>query len=265
MVVVVLLAGLLFGAWLWLRDSSLVAVNRVTITGVTGANAPEIRSALRSAARNMTTLDVQMAQLHTAVAPFPEVKRLRVRTAFPHRMVIEVIELRPVALVDIGNREVPVAADGTLLRAVSVSSQLPTIPLSVPPVGRRLSEGRAAESVALLAAAPNRLLAKVEQATIIAGHGLVAQLRGGPSLYFGDATQLGAKWAAVSEVLADPGSSGASYIDVTDPGRPAAGAGGTAQSSTTPADPGTTSSTSAATSTVPAAPSTTVPTTSGAG
>ena len=61
----------------------------------------------------------------------------------------------------------------------------------------------------------------------VAGHGLVAQVRGGPSIYFGDATELPrAKWHPATAVLADPSSAGAAYIDVTDPVRPAAGAGG---------------------------------------
>jgi hypothetical protein len=40
---------------------------------------------------------------------------------------------------------------------------------------------------------------------------------------FGDATRLRAKWAAASRVLADLEASGASYVDVRLPGRPAAG------------------------------------------
>jgi cell division protein FtsQ len=220
-----LVAGLGFGGWMWLRDSSLVAVSQVTITGDSGANAGAIRSALRSAARNMTTLDVQMGQLRTAVAPFPEVGHLRVRTVFPHRMVIGVIEQRPVGLLEVGGRAVPVAADGTILRAVAVSATLPAIPLSVVPVGRHVRERRAADAVALLAAAPNGLLARISQVTNVAGHGLVAQLRNGPSIYFGDTLRLSAKWLAATAVLGDQGSAGAAYIDVTDPARPAAGAG----------------------------------------
>jgi Cell division protein FtsQ/DivIB, C-terminal len=130
-----------------------------------------------------------------------------------------------VAVVEAGGREVPVAGDGTILRSVAVSSALPTIPLAVSPVGRRLSEGRAADAVAVLAAAPYQLLPKISQVTTVAGHGLVAQLRNGPSIYFGDTSHLAAKWIAATEVLADSGSAGASYIDVTDPARPAAGAG----------------------------------------
>ena len=59
--------------------------------------------------------------------------------------------------------------------------------------------------------------------TAVSGHGLVAQIRSGPSLYFGDASGARAKWLAASAVLADPGSAGSVYIDVTDPMRPAAG------------------------------------------
>jgi cell division protein FtsQ len=225
LVVALALGGLLFGAWMWLRDSSLVAVSQVTITGETGPEAGAIRSALRAAARNMTTLDVHMGQLQSAVAPFPQVRHVRVHTVFPHRMVIQVIEQRPVGILQVAGRSVPVASDGTILPAVVVSSALPAIPLSVFPGGRHLHEGRAADAVALLAAAPDQLLSKLSQVTTVSGHGLVAQLRSGPSIYFGDAARLSAKWVAATEVLADPGSAGAAYIDVSDPARPAAGAG----------------------------------------
>lgn len=224
LLVVVLAVGIMIVGWLWLRDSSLVAVKQVSISGESGSEAPAIRAALRSAARNMTTLDVQMNQLRTAVAPFPEVRRLRVRTVFPHRMVICVIEQRPVGMVDVNGREIAVAGDGTILRAITVSSALPTIPLTVLPVGRHLREGEAENAVALLAAAPAQMLSRISQVTTVNGHGLVAQLRSGPSLYFGDRTQLASKWVAAIAVLADSASAGAAYIDVTDPARPAAGA-----------------------------------------
>lgn len=253
---IIVLAGLLFGAWTWVKDSSLVGVDQVTINGVGGADGAAIDSALRSAAQNMTTLDVQMNQLRTVVAPFPEVRRLQVRTVFPHRLIIDVIEERPVAQIDAGGRQVAVASDGTILRSVALSASLPTIPLAVAPVGRRLSEGRGADALALLAAAPFALLPRISQVTTVAGHGLVAQLRNGPSLYFGDITRLPAKWIAVTEVLADAGSAGASYIDVTDPDRPAAGGGAPqAGAATTAAGPATASSSA----TAAASPATTSP------
>ena len=71
----------------------------------------------------------------------------------------------------------------------------------------------------------------MSQASDSSTHGLEAQLRNGPQLYFGDDDHLGAKWAAAAAVLADSGSAGADYIDVTVASRPAAGAGSDTASS----------------------------------
>jgi cell division protein FtsQ len=216
--------ALLLGGWLWLRDSSLVAVSRVSVSGASGPDAGAIRSALAGAARGMTTLDVNLSQLRSAVASFPIVADLRVSTQFPHGMRIRVIERPPVAVVSVEGRNIPVASDGTVLHDMQANASLPVIPLAVPPGGPRLT-GAARQAIELLAAAPPALLARVGQLTTVAGHGLVAQIRNGPSLYFGDASQARAKWMAATAVLADPGSAGAAYIDVTDPVRPAAGGG----------------------------------------
>jgi cell division protein FtsQ len=219
-----LLGGLLLGGWLWLRDSSLVAVTRVTVTGASGPDAGAIRSALSGAARGMTTLDANMSQLRTAVASFPVVADVRVSTQFPHGMRIRVVERPPVAVVSVAGRNIPVASDGTVLHDVQASSLLPVVPLAVPPGGSRVT-GPALQAIDLLAAAPPALLTRVSTVTNVSGHGLVAQIRGGPSLYFGDASRARAKWISATAVLADAGSAGAAYIDVTDPMRPAAGAG----------------------------------------
>jgi cell division protein FtsQ len=172
----------------------------------------------------MTTLDVHMDQLRSAVAPFPVVKRLSVSTQFPHGMRIRVTEQVPVAAVVVAGRTIAVAGDGTLLHDVVASPSLPTIPVTVLPGGTRLSDPHALAAVQLLAAAPYQLLAHVSGVQTTAAHGLVASLRNGPSLYFGDTTRLEAKWAAVAVVLAGQGSSSSVYIDVTDPERAAAGA-----------------------------------------
>jgi cell division protein FtsQ len=203
----------------------------VTVTGEIGADAAHIRSALVAAARNMTTLHVRMDQLRTAVAPYPVVKNLEVRTDFPNGIRIRVVEQSPVGDVVVDGRRIAVAGDGTLLHDVTASATLPVIPLRVAPGGSRLSEPGARNAVAVLAAAPYQLLSRISQVTTVAAHGLVAQIRNGPSVYFGDADRLQDKWKAVTAVLADAGSAGAIYIDVTDPGRPAAGAGSTSASS----------------------------------
>lgn len=220
MVVLALLVG---GGYLWLRSSSLVSVRKVQVAGVSGPNARQIRAALTAAARNMTTLDVNMAQLRTAVEPYPDVKHIEVSTHFPHGMTIRVSEQVPVAVLIEAGRRVGVAGDGTLLHDASLTSALPTIPVQVPPGGPRVT-GYLLTEVQLLAAAPYEMLAKIGGVSDGPAHGLVAELRNGPSIYFGDPSQLAAKWTSAIAVLATSGSAGAEYIDVTDPNRPAAGA-----------------------------------------
>jgi len=158
-----------------------------------------------------------------------------VTTSFPHRMRIEVTEQVPVATISGGGQQVAVSADGTLLHGSTIPGSLPTIPLSVSPGGTHVT-GATMRIVRLLAAAPYQLLSKVSQASESGTQGLVAQLRNGPKLVFGTDDQLTAKWAAAAAVLADPGSAGAEYIDVTVPSRPAAGAGSDSGSSAATAD-----------------------------
>lgn len=240
----VLVLALLGGGWLWVRQSSLVAVKRVSVTGASGPDAGQIRAALVSAARDMTTLDVRMGHLRTAVSPYPVVKALRVSTQFPHGMRIRVIEHVPVAFVGVDGRRTPVAGDGTLLRDVTTDAELPSITLSVAPGGTQLT-GMAGVEVRMLAAAPYELLAKVQLASSDSTHGLVVQLRNGPRVFFGGADRLAAKWDALAAVLAQPSSAGAPYIDVSVPARPAAGRGSDGGATTTPAPAANTGSTGA--------------------
>jgi cell division protein FtsQ len=250
------------GGWLWVRGSSLVSVDRVVVVGLQGQSSGEIRSALMSAGRTMTTLDVDMSALRAAVAPFPVVKDLSVSTQFPHGMRIRVIELVPVGALSAGGRKVSVAASGKLLPSVNVSG-LPSIPVTRIPGDGKVSAGAARDAVALLAAAPAWLRARVTQVSTTSANGLVAEVRNGPRMYFGDASRLRAKWTAAASVLADPSSQGAAYIDVSVPQRPAAG--GVAGSATTAQStaPAGTTGTGAATST--GAPTTGTGTATGTG
>jgi cell division protein FtsQ len=214
----------LVGGWFWLRDSSLVAVQGVTVTGATGPDAAQIDAALETAAHGMTTLHVNVGKLRAAVAQYPSVKDVHVSTSFPHGLRIRVIEQQAVAVLSASGQREIVAGDGTVLRDVSAASGLPTISVGALPT-IRVRDSRTLAILGVLAAAPYRLLDHVQTATENPEHGVTVQLRNGPSLFFGEPESESTKWIAASDVLADPGSVGAGYIDVTDPRRPAAGAG----------------------------------------
>lgn len=245
--VLALLGLIAFGGWTWLRSSSLVAVRQVHITGVAGPDAGQIRAALRRAARRMTTLDASASVLHRVVARYPVVKHVQISTSFPHGMTIAVFEQVPVAQISAGGRTVQVGADGTLLHSTVNTGPLPTLSLNVAPGGERVT-GETAQEVALLAAAPYPLLQRISGVSNVSGVGLVAQLRSGPKIVFGSVAEAAMKWQAAVAVLADGHSTGADYIDVTDPQRPAAGTGQdtSAGSLAAPSSAGATSTTGGA-------------------
>ncbi len=218
--------ALLLAGWFWLRDSSLVAVKTVEVSGVAGAPGTQgarVRAALDEAARSMTTLHVRQDALDTAVASFSLVKRIQVSTDFPSTMRIHVVTNVAVGAVVVDGRRIAVTSDGTLLRDVAAPERLPEIPVSEEPGAERLTESAAQAAVAALGAAPPALRARVEGILSTPEHGLEIRLAHGPVLWFGAGERLAAKWVAAAAVLADPEAAGASSIDVSAPERPAVG------------------------------------------
>ena len=214
-VCVVLAAGFQF----WLRDSPLVAVEEVRVTGLTTKDASRVRAALASAAHTMTTLHVNQDELERAIAAYPVVRELEVQADFPHGLEIHVVEHQPAALVG----GLPVAADGTILRGIPVEGNLPKIDARGKLDGDRLSNPATLHAARVAGGAPAPLRGRLERIDVRAEEGIVVELRDGPELIFGDARHVRAKWVAAVRILADPEAAGASYIDVRLPGRPAAG------------------------------------------
>jgi cell division protein FtsQ len=212
---------LLLAGWFWLRDSSLVAVRTVEISGIDGTQGVRVRAALEEAARSMTTLHVRQSALDTAAEPFSIVKRVEVSTDFPHTMRIHVVTNVAVGAIAVDGRRIAVTSDGTILRDVTAAPGLPEIPLRSAPASTRVTERAAVTAVAALGAAPAALRTRVEAVRTSADDGLELQLAHGPLLIFGGGERLGAKWAAVAAVLADPDSAGMSAINVSAPERPA--------------------------------------------
>jgi cell division protein FtsQ len=241
------------GYHFWLRNSSLVAVDDVQVSGLTTKDAERVRAALTSAAQTMTTLNVDRELLERAVAHYPVVRRLEVSTDFPHGLAIRVIEHHPAALVQLGDDHVPVAGDGTVLRGMPVEGRLPLIETDVSARGERLSSSAALHAARVAGAAPAVMRSRIEAITARKDDGIVVGLHEGPELIFGDGRRAEAKWIAATRVLADPEIEGASYIDVRLPGRPAAG--GLPAATVTPVAPAGTSI-APATSVAPAGPTT---------
>jgi cell division protein FtsQ len=231
------LTALAAGGWMWLRDSSLVRVDDVTVTGVTASDGVQVRAALEETARGMTTLHVREGALRDAVAQYSSVASLTAKADFPHKLTIDVAEQRPVAaLAPDQGRRIPVTGSGVVLRGVEADRDLPSVHLSTPALGPKLSDHRLLAVLAVAGAAPPPLLHRSDELTL-EQRGVVVTLRDGPELVFGDAADAKAKWIAAARVLAEPSAAGATYLDLRIPGRVAAGGLAPVTPEATPSNP----------------------------
>jgi cell division protein FtsQ len=221
---------LLCGGWLVLRHSSLVAVEHVQVSGVPthSPQAGEIDAALAASAHGMSTLEVSTAKLEAALTRFPIVRSVRAHALFPHGLRVDVVEQPPVATLEAGGTRTAVAADGVVLGAGLLSGSLPLVHTGssagaeIPLTGHSVQGVALLSELAVLGAAPRQLAALITN--VYSGpYGVTVALAGRVRAYFGDATRPHAKWLSLARVLADPSSSGAVYVDVRVPERPAAG------------------------------------------
>src|SRR4051794_23807276 len=172
---------LVAGGFLLVRDSSLVGVEQVTVSGAAGPEGPRVRAALEQAAREMTTLHVRRGTLMAAVARYPTVRGLDIERDVPHGLRITVLRRPAVAALASGSQRLAVAADGTLLRGVPIPDDVPSVKIAAPPAGTRLSDPRAAKALALVAAAPPAMREHVGR-VYLGRQGLEADLRTGPAV-----------------------------------------------------------------------------------
>jgi cell division protein FtsQ len=212
--------GLVLG-FLWFRDSSFAAVEQVTVTGSGSSERDRVVAALEAAGDGMSTLHLDEGTLRDAVRPFSSVADLRIRPDFPHALRIEVIEHRPVALVQFGASRVPATGGGLLLEGVQ-ADDLPVVQAAKPAAGDRVREPRVLEALRVAAAAPPALEQRSERLFFGDG-GIRLDLAGGPDLVFGDGDAAAHKWRAAARVLAEDSSAGALYLDLRVAGLVAAG------------------------------------------
>ena len=208
-----------------IRNSSLVAVDEVHVTGLTSEDSEEIRAAIEAAAADMTILHVRRDELEGALEAFPVVRGIDVSADFPDRLRVHVIEHHPAALVVTGSSKVPVAADGSVLRGLPSVGALARIEAPGAISADQIRDERMLGLLAVAGAAPGPLARRMESVARDGDRGVVVVLRDGPELVFGPPGRVGEKWRAAARVLADPTSQGAAYLDVRLPERPAAGGG----------------------------------------
>lgn len=221
----VILAAVLGGLYMFvLRDLGVVAVENVAVTGLTGSkDSARATAALEDAAKGSTTLHVDRGALAAVAAQFPVIKSVGVHTDFPDGMRIEVVQQRPAAMLVIGGRRIPVAGDGSVLSGLPSKGELPTVKVQGDVPDKQLTPSGTLDAVRVAGGAPALMTPALDSVSRQKAKGWVIEMRGGPDLIFGPATQVALKWKAAARVLADHDAAGADYIDLRIPSRPAAG------------------------------------------
>jgi cell division protein FtsQ len=217
------LAVLVAGYMLWFRNSSFVAVEQVSIAGMSGPENARVEAALTDASKEMTTLNVDQAALDAAVAGFPTVTGVSADASFPHELALRVDARPPVLLARAGGQVLPVAGDGTVLAGVDVGEgSLPSIEVGeLPPTGALTGEGL--EIARIMGGAPEPLMELIEGVAYEGTEGVSVTLRGDVPVYFGPGDSAREKWAAAAAILANPKIETLTYVDVRVPERPALG------------------------------------------
>jgi cell division protein FtsQ len=217
--------ALALGGYLLARESSLFAIDRVEVRGGSPQVTHQVDAALASlVGRPLVGLDG--SAVLSRVDALPTVVSASYDRAFPHTLRITVVPERPAAVLRRGADSWLVSSRGRVMERLpsTAVSKLPRIWISTrTPVqtGAELTAAGAATAAhaAGLAGPFGHRVASVSDA----GGLLVFHLRSGVELLLGRG-EVKLKVAVAEHVLAML-PTGATYLDVSNPGRPVAGVG----------------------------------------
>jgi cell division protein FtsQ len=195
--------------FLWLRSSSVFAVEQITAPATQHVTEQQIANAV-SASRGVSLLKVSTGAIEKSLAGLPYVRSIHVYRKFPNSLEIRLEEYQPVARVQAADGKAwLVADDGRLLEKMGAqaSSLLPLIVTAA-----RFQAG-AGETVpqAVIATLPvaellqtpdvSANLPAVDRLTVSTGGEVVVHLQGGTELRLGDPSDLKEKMMVATEII----------------------------------------------------------------
>lgn len=213
--------------WFLVRDLALVEIRDLEIRGLNTKTAEgrQVADAVELAVGEMTTLHIRQEILDEELSRFPRVKSARIETDFPNGATVILTERENGSIFGEEEDALLIASDGVVLGSAGEQAELlPLVGDGEPPEAGRLG-GIALEQALVLGAAPTELRTYIDRSDETE-NGVEVTLSNGLVLIFGDPGKAAEKWKAAATVIADPELSGAGYVDLTVPMRPAVGSGG---------------------------------------
>jgi cell division protein FtsQ len=227
------LIALAGGAYAVARQTPAFAIGRLDVTGAPADVRQQVRHVLAPLiGTNLLALDG--GALERRAEALPTVVSVGYDRAFPHTLRIHVVPELPIAVLHRGRETWLVSARGRVVERVPTGTYPALARIWVPrkadvAVGAFLAPetgGTTARTLALAARFP----ARISTASLVHGE-LVFRLHSGLELRLGDPTDVRLKLAIARRALAQL-PAGATYIDVSVPGRPVAGSDNPQLSST---------------------------------
>ncbi|MFM2436113.1 MAG: UDP-N-acetylenolpyruvoylglucosamine reductase [Actinomycetota bacterium] len=214
------LAGSVFGVIacvLVVLASPIVGVRKIDVEGVRYMNADLVTSVKKSLlGKSVLTVDTNAAERRLEGDPW--VDSVRIRTYFPSRLTIEIVERVPVAwFIGVDNRARIVDQDA---RVLAVETGQPTAYLQITGVGANLAPGGSAGDIyraaaQLAKALPDELLKVVLNVGTAGPNQLTMTLRSGTLVNFGQPVDVQKKLIALVVLLRRQDSKQIISIDLT--------------------------------------------------
>ena len=202
--------------------SPIVGVRKIEIEGARYVSADLLISVEKSLdGKSILTVDTRAAERRLEGDPW--VESVRIKSFFPSRLVIEIVERKPVAFyIGVDNRSRVVDPQG---RVLAVETGQPTQYLQITGVGPNLAPGASAGTVykaaaQLAAGLPTELSDQVLNVGVGGPNQLVMTLRTGTLINFGPPVDLQNKLISLLVLLRRQDAKQILAIDLTDPRTP---------------------------------------------
>ncbi|NQU26978.1 MAG: FtsQ-type POTRA domain-containing protein [Candidatus Marinimicrobia bacterium] len=146
---------LCWGGFVWAGKTDLFKLNKINIYGNQIVPKPELLAIIGDMPDDARLLDINLTKLQTRIEQHPYIAGARLSRRFPHRLHLEVIERKPIAMVN-NKQLVLLDKDGIVLPVPQqYEFQIPTLSgfnpdVGLYPIGARVLSVRVKETVELL-------------------------------------------------------------------------------------------------------------------
>ncbi|MFZ9058499.1 MAG: UDP-N-acetylmuramate dehydrogenase [Ilumatobacteraceae bacterium] len=202
--------------------SPIIGVRKIEIEGARYVSADLLIAVEKSLdGKSILTIDTRAAERRLEGDPW--VESVRIRSFFPSRLVIEIVERKPVAFyIGVDNRSRVVDSQG---RVLAVETGQPTQYLQITGVGPNLAPGASAGTVykaaaQLAAGLPDELSERVLNVGVGGPNQLIMTLRTGTLINFGPPVDLQNNLISLLVLLRRQDAKQILSIDLTDPRTP---------------------------------------------